>query len=328
MSIARVTNGKGTILFGGSGFLGPYILERCPDMISVGRRPPATPNRHIHIDTLADLRPLDLLEFDKVLFIIGNTDHHTLEKERLERNEPSAYDYHLIPFLTAMEQLKHRKLTKLIHFSSMLLYDEQRITLPVSENAPINPYKNRYVLSKYLAEEACKFFARWVPIINCRFCNLYGPTPLERYDLIHVLARKLLQERRAEIWSAVPERDFIYVDDAADAIVQLLECDYTGTLNLGTGTMTSVGRIVEIFREITGCEITVLDRPVSGPLQFVADMTTLNRIIDWRPQVSIEAGVRAVYSKTREWLTNSRSEIDSSRGGANRFRERGGFPSA
>ena len=90
--------------------------------------------------------------------------------------------------------MKHRNLTKFIHFSSILIYDEKRITLPVSEHAPINPYKNRYVLSKYLAEEACKFFARWVPIINCRFCNLYGPTPLERYDLNQLLARKLLQE--------------------------------------------------------------------------------------------------------------------------------------
>ena len=307
MNSGRMNNGKGTILFGGSGFLGPYILERCPAMISVGRHPTVTPNRHIHVDTLADLSVLDDVEFDKVIFIIGNTDHHALEKERLDPREPSAYDYHVIPFLQAMEQLKHRKLTKFIHFSSILVYDEKRITLPVSEHAPINPYKNRYVLSKYLAEEACKFYAQWVPIINCRFCNLYGPTPLERYDLIHLLARKLLQEGKAEIWNAAPARDFIYVSDAAEAIVRLLDCDYTGTLNLGTGTMTSIGRIVEIFRALTGCEITNLNRPVQGPMKFVADMTTMNRIIEWQPEVSIEEGVRLVYEKTREGLQSGRS---------------------
>jgi nucleoside-diphosphate-sugar epimerase len=307
MSTASVTDGKGTVLFGGSGFLGPCILERCPEMISVGRNPPVTPNRHIHIDTLADLRALHGIEFDKVIFIIGNTDHHTLEKEQLDLDEPNAYDYHLLPLLRAMEQLKHRKLTKFIHFSSILIYDEKRITLPVSEHAPINPYRNRYVLSKYLAEEACKFFAQWIPIINCRFCNLYGPTPLERYDLIHLLARKLLREGKAEIWSAAPERDFIYADDAAEAIIRLLDCDYTGTLNLGSGAMTSVGRIVEIFRELTGCEISVLDRPVPGPMKFVADMTTINRIIDWQPRISIEEGVQRVYEKTREWMSQERS---------------------
>ncbi|MBA3768805.1 MAG: hypothetical protein H0W99_17850, partial [Acidobacteria bacterium] len=50
--------GKGTILFGGSGFLGPYILENNPDMISVGRRRPSTSNSHIQIDNLANLDAL------------------------------------------------------------------------------------------------------------------------------------------------------------------------------------------------------------------------------------------------------------------------------
>ena len=181
--------GQGVVLFGGSGFLGPYILERCPEMVSVGRRPPAAGNRHIHVDDLGDLRALNSLEFDKVIFIIGNTDHHNLEKFTLEPGEPSAFDYHVMPFLRAIEQLKHRKLAKFIHFSSILVYDDNKLTMPVSEHAAIDPYKNRYVLSKYLAEEACKFYAQWLPIINCRFCNLYGPTPLGRYDLIHSLAR-------------------------------------------------------------------------------------------------------------------------------------------
>lgn len=294
--------GAGTILFGGSGFLGPYLLERCPAMISVGRTVPVTANRHISVPSLEDLSALDDIEFDKVIFIIGNTDHHNLEKFRLERGEPNAFDYHVIPFLRAMEQLKHREIKKLIHFSSILVYDDKRLTMPVSEDAPIDPYKNRYVLSKYLAEEACKFYRQWVPIINARFCNLYGPTPLERYDLIHLLTRRLLNERHADVWSTKPARDFIYVDDAVECILALLETDYTGTINLGTGTMTSVGRVVEILEEISGCRIDVLDKPVQGPTQFVADMTTMQRITTWRPQVSIEEGVRRVYEKTREYL--------------------------
>ena len=122
-----------------------------------------------------------------------------------------------------MEQLKHYPITKFIHFSTVLIYDEKKITLPVSEHAPIDPYKNRYVLSKYLAEEACKFFGRWLPIINVRLANLYGPTPLTRFDLIHVTCRKLLDDGKAEIWSDRPSRDFIYVEDAAEALSLRLE---------------------------------------------------------------------------------------------------------
>ncbi len=294
--------GQGTILFGGSGFLGPYILKNNPAMISVGRSPPSTGNRHIRINALDDLRVLRDVTFDKVVYIIGNTDHHSLEKESLDPGEPTAFDYHVIPFLRVMEQLKHRSIKKFIHFSTVLVYDDKRIVLPVSESSPINPYRNRYVLSKYLAEEASKFYSRWVPTITIRLANVYGPTPLTRFDLIHVLCRTLLTEGRAEVWNDTPTRDFIYIEDVADAVAKLLETDYTGTLNLGTGTMTPVRRILGILREISGCAISVRNVPVDGPMEFCCDISMLNRLIEWAPKVSIEEGVRRTYEFARAYL--------------------------
>ena len=287
--------GKGTILFGGSGFLGPYILENYPNIISVGRNPCPNANRHIHVDSLADLSALDDVEFDRVIYIIGHTDHYLMEKEGVGRDEPSAFDYHTVPLFQVMEQIKHRDIRKFIHFSSVLIYDENKITLPISENSPIDPYKNRYVMSKYLGEELCKFYRNWMPIINCRMCNLYGPTPLERYDLIHVLTRKLLDDGKAEIWSDRPSRDFIYVEDAAHAIVDLLYSDYNDTLVLGSGTMDSVRHVVDVLSEVSGCPITSADRSVTGPQAFCADISTLQRVTSWKPRVSIEEGIRRTF---------------------------------
>jgi UDP-glucose 4-epimerase len=293
--------GRGTVLFGGSGFLGPYILGRDPEMISVGRKPPAAPNRHIHVDSLADLRALDDVPFDKVVFIVGHTDHHALERERLDPGEPTAFDYHLAPLVQTLEQLKHRPLRRFIAFSTILVYDPTRVTLPVSEHAPIDPYRNRYVLSKYLAEEACRFYARWVPILTVRLSNLYGPTPLRRYDLIHILIHQLLEQGQGEIWSRRPERDFIHVDDVARAVLALLDCDHTGIVNLGTGTMTSVGRIVDLLQEMSGCPIVDRDVPVEGPMRFQCDRTTLNRIVDWRPEHTIESGLRHTFQTMKSY---------------------------
>jgi len=298
---AAAQTGKGTILFGGSGFLGPYILKNYPDMISVGRTPPQTTNRHVQVESLANLDPLRDVDFDHVIYIIGNTDHHNLEKEVIPRGEPTAFDYHTIPLFQTMEQLKQRPIKKFIHFSTILIYDEKRLTLPVSEHAPIDPYKNRYVCSKYLAEEACGFYARWVPIINVRLSNMYGPTRLGRYDLTHVLIRQLLREGRGQVWSTKPKRDFLYAEDAAHAVVKLLDTDYTGTLNLGTGTMTSVRTMVDLLEELSGCQIIDLDKPVSGPMRFRCDMTTLNSLIDWTPRFSTEAGLRRTWELMREW---------------------------
>lgn len=296
--------GKGTILFGGSGFLGPYILENYPNIVSVGRSPSPTGNRHIHVDSLADLGALKDVEFDKVIFIIGNTDHYAMERDSIPANEPTAFDYHTIPLIQVMEQIKSRKISKFIHFSSVLIYDENKIELPVSEHSPIDPYKNRYVMSKYLGEEICKFYRNWMPIINVRFCNLYGPTPLDRFDLIHILVRKLIRDGKADIWSSKPARDFIYVEDAAHAIVDMLYSDYDGTLVLGSGSMTKVAQIVEILRDLTGLPIRVLDNPVSGPMEFQADITTLQNATDWSPRISIEEGIR----RTWEFETARRAE--------------------
>jgi nucleoside-diphosphate-sugar epimerase len=297
--LQRSASTKGTILFGGSGFLGPYLLRKWPEIISVGRTAPPTSNRHIHIDSLANLDPLRDLDFDKVIYIIGNTDHHNLEKEVIASREPTAFDYHTITLLQAMEQLKQYPIKKLIHFSTILLYDEKKLTLPVSERAPIDPYKNRYVLSKYLAEEACKFYAHWIPIINVRLCNIYGPTPLQRFDLIHKLTAQLVETGKGQVWSTKPERDFIYIEDVADAVMKLLDSTYTGTLNLGTGTMMSVRKVVDILERISGCSIHDLDQEVSGPMRFRCDMSTLHRLIDWEPQYSIEEGVRRTYEFAR-----------------------------
>ncbi len=293
--------GEGTILFGGSGFLGPYILERAPAMISVGRRPPPTPNRHIHVDSLADLDALQAVPFDKVIYIIGNTDHHSLSRERLPRGEPTAFDYHTIPLIQTLEQLKHYPIKKFVHMSTALIYDWDRITLPVSEDAPIDPYRNRYVLSKYLAEEACKFYTRWVPIINVRQANLYGPTPLKRYDLIHTLIHQLLDDGKGQVWNTKPTRDFIYVEDTADAVLKVLETDYTGTLNLGTGTMTSVRRIVDILQEVSGCPITEQGIPVDGPTQFQTDISRLQRLTGWTSRYTVEEGVQKTFEVMKSW---------------------------
>lgn len=301
MNFGNGFTGENTILFGGSGFFGPHILANYPNIISVGRTAPRTQNRHIHVDRLADLSALRAEKFDKVIFIIGHSDHYNLEKLELSVDEPTAFDYHLTPLIQTMEQLKHFPIKKFIHFSTVLIYDQNKITLPVSESSPIDPYKNRYTMSKFLAEEACKFYSKWIPTINVRLSNTYGPTLLKRFDVIHLLIRQLLDTGKGEAWTTQPSRDFIYIEDAAHAVAKLLGSDFTGTVNLGSGTMTSVKRIVEILEAVSGRQIIDLNMPVSGPMEFCCDMTTIGRLVDWQPRHTAEAGIRRTYELMKSW---------------------------
>ena len=295
--------GEETILFGGSGFLGQQILRNSPKMVSVGRRKPPTPNRHVSVESLTDLSPLRRVPFRRVIYAIGNSDRPTMQKERHQPGEPTPFDHHVIPLIQTLERLMHHGITKFVHCSTILLYDDRRMTLPVSEDAPLAPYRDKYVVSKYLAEELCAFYSRWIPIVNLRLANMYGPAEYTRFDVIHVLIRQLLDKGRADVQSTKPERDFIYVEDVADAVMRILGSDYTGTLNVGTGTMASVGRITEILERISGCTIRDLDGPVAGPMQFQCDVSRLRKLIDWRPRYSIEEGVTRTFEMMKLWRT-------------------------
>lgn len=296
--------GAGTILFGGSGFFGTHILQNYPEIISVGRTPPTTGNHHVQIDTLADLSALGDIRFDKVIYLIGHSDNHGMEKGTLAPRELSTFDYHLFPTIQVLEQLKEYPIRKLIHFSTILLYDPTKITLPVSETAPTDPYRTRYVLSKHMSEEACTFYSAWLPIINVRISNSYGPTTLKRFDLIDTLIRQVLDTGRGSVWSTKPYRDFIHVEDVAHAVVKLLDADYSGTVNLGTGTMTLVKSIVDLIQELSGCEIEDRDCEVTGPMRFQCDMSTINRIIDWKPRHSVRDGVTRTWSLMKSWAAS------------------------
>lgn len=292
-------SGAKTLLFGGSGFLGPHILRMAPGMISAGRRPPrgGLPNRHIPIATLADLSALKDVDFDQVVYIIGNTNHKALEKPELAPGEPTAFDYHVAPLIQTLEQLKQRPIRQFIHFSSILLYDETRLTLPVPETAPLAPYKSRYALSKYLAEEAAKYYARWMPVTALRLGNLYGPSDIERWDIVHTISRELIAKGAAKMWTVKPARDFIHVDDAARAVLALLEAGPSGvnTFNLGSGVMTSLARIRELLEEASGAKIEVADQPVTGPMGFQCGISALRLATGWAPSVTVDEGIPATY---------------------------------
>lgn len=272
--------------------MGPIILEKYPDIISIGRSPlpPHLVNRHINLPSLDDLSVLDRLDFNKVIFLIGSSNHHVINTRPL-----MGIEYNVLPLKKILYYLQKRRIKKFICFSTILLYDVNKMKLPAGENQPINPYINDYVFSKYLSEELIKFYSDKVPSIVVRFSNIYGPTRLIRPDLVPTLIQDTLSPRKVAVWNKKPVRDFLYTPDAAEAIVKLLDTDYTGPINLGTGQSVSVGRIAQIIEKLSGKKIRDLKKSVSGPMNFVCDISLITSLTGWKPKHSIESGIRETY---------------------------------
>tara|TARA_B100001559_G_C16435630_1_gene591899 strand:+ start:117 stop:1007 length:891 start_codon:yes stop_codon:yes gene_type:complete len=287
-----------TILFGGSGFFGPVILNKDKDIISIGRTPPPkeTLNQHIYLKSLDNLDKLDKLDFDKVIFLIGSSNHHEINLK-----PTMGVDFNVYPIQKILDYLKLRKIKKFICFTTILLYDQSRMKLPVSEEQDINPFINKYIFSKYLSEQIVKFYSEAVPSIIVRLSNIYGYTKLRRPDLVPTIMQDIFEKENVKIWNNKPERDFIFTEDAADAVLKLINSNFTGTVNLGSGKKCSLKEMTDIIEKVSGKKIISEDKQVSGPMKFVTDISKLQKLINWEPKYSLKEGLEKTYNIMKEY---------------------------
>ena len=159
------------------------------------------------MNSLDELNILDDVEFDKVIFLIGSSNHHEINKLI-----DMGIDLNVYPLNKALTYFSKRNLKKFICFTTILLYDQNNISLPVNENQKINPFINKYVFSKYLSEQVVNFFSHSVPSIIVRLSNIYGYTKLKRPDLIPTIMQDIFEKKNVTIWSDKPKRDFIFVE--------------------------------------------------------------------------------------------------------------------
>jgi len=239
---------------------------------------------------LDDLSLLDDIDFDKVIFLVGSSNHHEINNKIT-----MGIDYNVYPIQKILKYLSKRKISKFICFTSMLLYDQKKLSNPVDEKQIINPYINDYVFSKYLSEEIVKFYENQVPSIVIRLSNIYGYTKLIRPDLVPTLMQNVLTSDNATIWNDKPKRDFIFTEDAADATLKLLDTNFKGIVNLGTGEMNAIKTITSLVEDLSGKKIKSLNKPVSGPMELKVDTTLLKKLIKWDPKFSLKEGLAKTY---------------------------------
>ena len=171
-----------------------------------------------------------------------------------------------------------------------------------------------YAIAKIAGLEMCKFFKRQYGdnFISCMPTNLYGPNDnfdLQSSHVLPALIRKFHEAKvndqpTVEVWgTGTPLREFIYVDDMADACIFLME-NYDGEqhVNIGTGEEVSIRELAETVKEVVGFE---------GELVFNTNMpdgtprklTVVDKLhgLGWKHKVSLNEGIRLAY----DWFLNN-----------------------
>ena len=233
--------------------------------------------------------------YNKVIFLIGNSHHSDLNSNPLEK----ALSYNFFPLKNSIEFFIKKKVKKIVIFSGALIYGNKNLKLPVDEKQQIDGFQNNYLFSKYLAEQLAHFYRKKIKIINVRLSNIYGPTLLERPDLVQEILNKILlqNKKKIEVKSFIPQRDFIYAEDAAEAVIKLLKSNFSGNINLGSGKIHSVKTVCNIISKYTGAQIKSQKKKVSGQMKFVFNTNKLRNLINWKTNYTLDEGIKLTINK-------------------------------
>ena len=217
----------------------------------------------------------------------------------------------------------HRfQVKKLLFLGSTCIYPKMA-PQPIPEDAlltgPLEETNEAYAVAKIAGLEMCKFFKRQYgdDFISCMPTNLYGP--YDNYDLSgsHVMPAiirkfhdaKVNNAPSVELWgTGTPLREFLHVDDMADACVFLLE-HYDGEqhVNIGTGKEVTIRELAEIVRRVVGYEGEIVwnkEMPDGTPRKLT-DVTKLHNL-GWTHKIELEEGVQLAYDWFRENVEDAR----------------------
>lgn len=217
----------------------------------------------------------------------------------------------------------HRyKVKKLLFLGSTCIYPRMA-PQPIPEDAlltgPLEETNEAYAIAKISGMEMCKFYKRQYgdDFISCMPTNLYGP--YDNYDLknSHVMPAMIRKFHDAkvsgapsvELWgTGTPLREFLYVDDMADACVFLLE-NYSGEqhVNIGTGVEVTIKQLAETVKKVVGYEGEIIwnkDMPDGTPRKL-CDVTKLHSL-GFKHKVDLDEGVKLAYEWFKENVDNAR----------------------
>lgn len=208
------------------------------------------------------------------------------------------------------------KVKKLLFLGSSCIYPkfaEQPIKEEYLLDGKLEPTNEPYAIAKIAGIKMCESYNRQygTNFISVMPTNLYGPNDnfdLETSHVLPALIRKF-HEAKAEnrsyvvLWgTGKVSREFLYVDDLADAAVYLMNTyDSSGIVNIGAGEDLTIQELANIIKEVVGYKGEIVydtSKPDGTPRKFL-DTSKLNSL-GWKAKTSLKQGIELTY----DWWKN------------------------
>jgi CDP-glucose 4,6-dehydratase len=314
--------GSSVLVTGGHGLLGAWLIKALLDhgarVVAIKRDDPAASTlAMLGLDGRVDgvkgdicdpgliARALNEYEVDSVFHLAAQTLVGTANRSPLSTFETNIRGTWLV-----LEACRLHGVRGVIVASSDKAYGRQS-ELPYHERQPLTP-TYPYDVSKAAADLLARSY--WhtyqVPVAVTRFANLYGGGDTNRSRLVPEAVDAVLAGRPPVVRSdGSPERDFLYVEDAARAYLAiwralLAEQGRGEAFNAGGRTPHRVGEVVELICRLAGSGVKPEIRGAGVPhgeidRQWV-DASKLRELTGWEPQVDLETGLRLTIDWYRD----------------------------
>jgi len=301
------------LVTGGAGFIGSHMVDRLVDEgleVTV-------------LDNLANGR-LDNLEHHKgkIKFIQADIGDYNISLDEYFKdmdyvfhfaaladivpsiNEPMKYHKANVDGTINVLQAakKSKNLKKFVYAASSSCYGIPDV-YPTPEDTPIAP-EYPYAHTKRIGEEYAMHWGQVynMPVVSMRFFNVYGPrhrTSGTYGAVFGVFLAQLLNNKPLTIvGDGTQTRDFTFVTDVVDACYSAAISDITNEImNVGSDNTYSVNYLVELL----GGEKTYIPKRPGEPDCTYADISKIKKLLNWKPKVSFEDGVKIMLDNIEQW---------------------------
>ena len=298
---------KRALVTGGAGFIGSHIVKR---LIGLGIETVVLDNLSMglreNVPKKARLIIGDILDYSMLKKAMAGVDivFHNAAKVSIRNSFNNFYEdanVNVMGTVNVLKAMAEKKAKKIIYASSMAVYG--RNSLPISESGILEPI-SVYGVGKLAAEKYCLLMGKInnFSVVCLRYFNTYGPgqTLTPYVGVITIFINRLLKRQAPIIFgNGEQARDFIHVDDVAEANILSMEKDLRqGILNVGSGRGTRVNKIARLLIE----KINPAIRPkytaskVGEPADSIADIKRAQSLLGFKPGPKLQDRIDEVIN--------------------------------
>lgn len=291
------------LVTGGAGFIGSHVVKlllggghkvTVLDNFTTSAKNSLDPKANLIIGDIADPKKAQaaLKDIDAVIHMAGLI----IVPESVE--DPIKYcQNNVIGTVSFLESMRKANVKKIIFSSSACVYGKPE-KLPIKEDAPVHP-DNPYGASKASIETYLQTYNAVFDFdsIILRYFNPYGPgehhNP-ETHAVPNFIKAALSKEPIPLYWKGEQIRDFIYIEDLAQAHIDVLNLKGHQIFNVGTQTSVKVKDVIDEIFKIVGYKVAIDDlgkRPGDVAANY-ASSEKLQKAVGWRAKVSLSEGLQ------------------------------------